>query len=220
LSWRCDQPTHPLTDYPTPSGTTSESWPLIANQEGLAPWTQDKSSDGSQPRPYVPRMGKKRIGITLLLTFLLWRSANTVFVLAVNPEINGYWQEGLTDDTATRVARALDLPPAREVHTQRYELLAAMVPPDSDLFFLHEYGGALAVYEIFSYFRISALLYPCNVQMVKVPPNAQVASATNRDFKDRYILDIRDKKSDLPESFEKIGTSPGAILWRQKRLTR
>ena len=165
-------------------------------------------------------MGKKRLGITLLLIFLLWRSANTVFVLAVNPDINGHWQEGLTDDTPTRVSRALDLPPARTIHTQRYQLLAEMVPPDSDLFFLHEYAGALAVYEIFSYFRISALLYPCNVQMVKVPPDAQVVSATNRHPKDRYILDIRKKKSDLPESFEKIGTSPGAILWRQKRLTR
>ena len=84
------------------------------------------------------------------------------------------------------------------------------------MFFLHEYTGTFAIYEIFSYFRISALLYPCNIQMVKKPPAARVMRNEQLNSKARYVLDLRRTKSDLPVEFVKIGQSPGAVLWREE----
>lgn len=179
-----------------------------------------KSSDALQRPLYGRGMHKKRIGIALLLIFLLWRSANSVYVLATNPEPIRHWQEGLTVDTADRIARALDMPPAGELYVRRYQLLRDKVPPDSDLFFLHEYTGPLAIYEIFSYFRISALLYPCNIQMVKKPPTRNVVAEQRLHSKVRYVLDFRRKKSNLSKDFVKIGQSPDAVLWREENSNR
>ncbi|MEE2887720.1 MAG: hypothetical protein VX951_09860 [Planctomycetota bacterium] len=161
-------------------------------------------------------MQKKRIGIALLLIFLLWRSANSVYVLATDPESVGHWRAGLTGDITDRISRALDMPPAAELYAGRYQLLRDEVPPHSDVFFLHEYTGTFAIYEIFSYFRISALLYPCNIQMVKKPPAARVMRNEQLNSKARYVLDLRRTKSDLPVEFVKIGQSPGAVLWREE----
>lgn len=172
-------------------------------------------------------MHKKRIGIVLLLIFLLWRSANSVYVLAMDVTTEApkgfnaipHWQAGLTNDTSERIARALEMPPGRDVLMKRYELIRDKVPEHSDLFFLHEYSGTPAIYEILSYFRLSALLYPRNIQMVNQPPRPKPVILRN-DEKGRYVLDLRKTKSALGEEFVKIDEGPDAILWQERRSAR
>jgi len=165
-------------------------------------------------------MQQKRIGIVLLLTFLLWRSLNSVFVITTDLEPIENVGAGLSDDTRSRIRRALDMPPAAELYSQRYELLRDNVPPNSDLFFLHEFTEPLAIYEIFGYFRMSALLYPCNAQMVKRPPSPNSSAAEKLDPKDRYVLDVRRKKSKLAGEFTKVGETTDSVLWLETRPDR
>ena len=88
------------------------------------------------------------------------------------------------------------------------------------MFFLHEFTGPLAIYEIFGYFRMSALLYPCNAQMVKQPPSPKALGSNQLKVKNRYVLDIRRKKSKLADEFIKIGQTADAVLWLEKRPDR
>lgn len=156
----------------------------------------------------------------MLIVFLAWRGANSLWVTCWDRERNTPPLASF-DATELRVRRALDVGDplrSRDAYHQRLQLLSAHVPPDGKVYFLHEFAGSEGAFAIRSLSAMVSLAYPRYVQPIRGLPLPESARRPPLADKPTFVLDTRrgDAQDAVP-GFSRIARGAGAVLWREGR---